>query len=91
MQMVQMMKEEENEEEEEVFEMIETFTEKKKNQKKRKLHLNYYKKDLRKNKKMTKKNPIAKLLRLPMLRKRIIKSKKKYNRKKQKQLDLQTS
>ena len=91
MQMVQMMKEEENEEEEEVFEMIETFTEEKEKPKEEKLHLNYYKKDLKKNKKMTKKNPIAKLLRLPMLRKRIVKSKKKYNRKRQKQSDLQMS
>ena len=85
------MTEEEKEEKEEVIQMIETFTEEKEeNQTKKKVFQNYYKRDLKKNKKMTKKNPIAKLLRLPRLRKRIVASKKKYNRKRQKQLDLQT-
>ena len=43
----------------------------------------------KKKKKLKKRNLIAKLLSLPMLRNKIIQNKKKtYNRKKQKQLDL---
>tara|TARA_B100000029_G_scaffold70906_1_gene62936 strand:- start:1663 stop:1812 length:150 start_codon:yes stop_codon:yes gene_type:complete len=43
----------------------------------------------KKKKKLNKKNPIAKLLREPMLRNKIIQNKKKiYNRKKQKKYEL---
>ena len=47
-------------------------------------------KNKKKQKKMSKKNPIAKLLREPMLQNKIIQNKKKiYNRKKQKKYELE--